>query len=509
MSYLLAHDLGTSGNKATLYSVQGELIASRVHPYDLLISNGNWAEQCANDWWEAVRSTTKELTALVNPSEIAAISFSGQMMGCLCLGSDGAPLHNALIWADMRAREQEIQVRRQIEEKDFYRITGHRISPSYSAFKLAWLREHEPEIYRKTAVVLNAKDYIIYCLTGRLVTDQSDASSTCLYDLNRHVWSDDMLSLFCLDRNKMPDILPSTAIAGSVTPLAAQQTGLVAGTPVVCGGGDGPCSAVGTGCVREGIANSCIGTSSWISMAAHQPVIDSDMITINFDHVIPGYVLPCGTMQCGGGSLSWAVSNLCSKGDSPEDGDVYDRVEAAVGRSASGAKGLLFLPHLIGERSPHWDPEARGAFIGLTLEHTLDDLLRAVMEGVALTLDMILSALQRHVPIDRLVAIGGGAKSANWLQIFADVYGISIQRPNILKEACSMGAAVTAGVGAGVFRDFEVIDRFLKTETVYEPRQAHWQIYQSLKPIYRKSYPLLRSVFHELGDFQRTSATDS
>lgn len=509
MPYLLAHDLGTSGNKATLYTTEGKLVASRVHPYDLLVTHGNWAEQRGDDWWEAVCRTTRELAAMVNPAEIEAVSFSGQMMGCLCLDADGRPLRNAIIWADMRSSQAERMVREQMEESDFYRITGHRISPSYSAFKLRWIRDNEPEIYQKTAVVLNAKDYIVYRLTGRPVTDRSDASATCLYDLNRREWSDDMLNLFGLDRDKMPDILPSTAVAGRVTAQAGEVTGLLAGTPVVCGGGDGPCAAVGTGCVHEGIANSCMGTSSWISMASPTPVTDQAMTTVNFDHVVPGYVLPCGTIQSGGGSLSWAVSRLCAGekvAAQAEGRDVYDRVEEAVSRSPAGAKGLIFLPHLIGERSPHWDPQARGAFLGLTLEHTLDDMMRAVMEGVALTLDMVLSAFRSHIPVDRLVVIGGGARSAAWLQIFANVYGLPIQRPNVLEEACSMGAAVTAGVGAGVYDSFEVIDRFFEIRDTYTPDATAQAQYQALKPVFQKAYPLLKETFHQLDDFQQQTA---
>ena len=253
MPYLLAHDLGTSGNKATLYTTEGKLVASRVHPYDLLVTHGNWAEQRADDWWEAVCCTTRELTAMVNPAEIEAVSFSGQMMGCLCLDADGRPLRNAIIWADMRSSQAERMVREQMEESDFYRITGHRISPSYSAFKLRWIRDNEPEIYQKTAVVLNAKDYIVYRLTGRPVTDRSDASATCLYDLNRREWSDDMLNLFGLDRDKMPDILPSTAVAGRVTAQAAKPPACLRARRLSAVVGTAPAPPWGPGASTKGL----------------------------------------------------------------------------------------------------------------------------------------------------------------------------------------------------------------------------------------------------------------
>ncbi|MBR2019849.1 MAG: xylulokinase [Clostridia bacterium] len=501
-SYLLAHDLGTSGNKATLYSTDGALIKSVTYSYGLHVENGICAEQDPLDWWRAVCESTKALTAEVEASKIAAVSFSGQMMGCVCVDRDGNPLRPAMIWADMRSTEQERQIRERIEQPEFYRITGHRISSSYSATKLMWVRDHEPDVYRKTAKMLNAKDFIILKLTGKMVTEPSDASSTCLLDLNTQAWSDEIIEICGLSKEKLPDILRSVDIAGTVTPEAATACGLLAGTPVVCGGGDGVCAAVGTGAVKEGRANCCLGTSSWISYASKLPVYDENLTTFNFAHIVPGYVMPCGTMQCGGGSLSWAVDQLC-KFDRvltrEEKGDLYTSVCKSVEESPVGAKGLLFLPYLIGERSPRWNEKAKGSFVGLTLEHTTGDMLRAVMEGVAMNLHLILNAFQKQgASIERLTLIGGGARNAVWRQILADVLGVTVETPNQLEEATSMGAAITAGVGVGAFADFDVIGKFLKTENTYTPDPITAPIYKKTEKAFDQCYFALEKTFELL-----------
>lgn len=499
-SYLLAHDLGTSGNKATLYSTEGKLIKSITYNYGLKVSPGSRAEQDPMDWWRAVCESTKALTETVDPSQIAAVSFSGQMMGCVCVDKDGEPLRDAMIWADMRSTEQERIIRERIDGMEFYKTTGHRISPSYSATKLMWVKDNQPEIYRKTYKMLNAKDFIILKLTGNFVTEPSDASATCLLDLNTQTWSDKIIKVCGLDRSKLPDILRSIDVAGTVTPAASAACGLRVGTPVICGGGDGVCAAVGTGAVDVGRAYLSLGTSSWISYASKTPVCDENMTNFNFAHIVPGLVTPCGTMQCGGGSLSWAVEQLCKFDrvwkDKAEKAKFYDSVCEAVEKSPVGAKGLLFLPYLLGERSPRWNEKAKGSFVGLTLEHTTGDMLRAVMEGVAMNLALILDVYQKEgANIKNLVLIGGGARNAVWRQILSDVLGVSIEMPNFLEEATSMGAAITAGVGIGAFSDFNVIDKFLKTETIYAPNPKNELIYKDMKEKFDICYFSLEKMF--------------
>lgn len=499
--YILAHDLGTSGNKATLYDTDGNLCGSVTCDYGLHVAEGGIAEQNADDWWGAVCKGTRILLEKIAAKDICAVSFSGQMMGCLCVDRKGAPLRPSLIWADMRSVEQAKKLGANIDAKEFYGITGHRLSSSYSITKLMWLKEHEREVYDATSYMLNAKDYIIYKLTGEFVTEVSDASSTCLMDLNTMKWSD---TLFCaaeLDGGKMPPLLPSTAVAGKVSAEAARLTGLCEGTPVVCGGGDGCCSAVGTGIVKEGVANCCLGTSSWISTATSKPVFDPDMTTFNFAHMVPGLILPTGTMQTGGGSLSFAVERMFSslEGNLSDKGAIYDTVNREVAASAVGANRLLFLPYLMGERAPRWNPRAKGSFIGLTMAHTRGDMLRAVMEGVGYNFDIILKALRRSGNvIDEMILVGGGARNECWQQILADILGLKIRIPCDLESATSMGAAITAGVGVGVFDGFEVVDKFVRIRENRTPNRENDAIYNEMKGLFEEAYCALVPLFEKL-----------
>jgi xylulokinase len=422
------------------------------------------------------------------------------MMGALPVDREGNPLRNSLIWADMRASKEEAFLRSQISMWDHYRITGHRISGSYGGPKMMWLKNNEPELYQTTYKFLNAKDYIILKLTGNFVTEYTDASSTNLWDQRANRWSDTVVGLAGLDMAKLPDALPSTAIAGTVTPQAAAQTGLLAGTPVVCGGGDGVCSAIGTGCIRPGIAHSCMGTSSWIALTDEKPLEDPSMKNNTWPHIVPGYYLPFGTMQCGGGAYNWAIGQLYAhEVDQRVGGSKFAVPTQEASASPLGAKGLLFLPYLIGERSPRWNPQAKGVFAGLTLEHNRGDMLRAVMEGVAFNLGVILKSMQGcGCLIDNLVVVGGGAKNELWRQIFADVYGVKIVKPRNTDEATSMGAAVTGGVGVGLFDSFDVIDRFNQIEAEALPSKENHAEYQKRLALFDECYERMVPLFDRL-----------
>lgn len=507
MKYLLAHDIGTSGDKAVLYDTEGNLIASRLADYPLDSRPGGFAEQNPDDWWNAVKHTTRALLSDaarqgIAPRDIAVVSFSGQMMGAVCVDKSGAPLRPAMIWADMRASDEQALLSAQIEPYEYYRLTGHRLSSAYSAFKLMWLKKHEPEIYARTYKTLCAKDYIILKLTGRFVTDFSDASGSGVWDLRESSWSEKLIDMCGLDAEKFPEALSSTAVAGAVTRIAASETGLEPGTPVVCGGGDGPCAAVGTGCVSDGDANSCLGTSSWFSVTSSVPLDDPGMCAVTWPHLVPVKYMPCGAMQCGGGSFRWATEVL-----SPDFMAAFpDDIQAVFGRENEliatvepGCKGLIFLPHLLGERSPRWNPKARGAFIGLTYAHTRAEMLRAVMEGVVLNLEIILNAMrQAGCTINSLVLVGGGARSAVWRQIMADIYRLPIYKPVVTGEATSAGAAIAGGVGAGVFGDFSAAKKFVKIESETLPDEATAVIYDKIKPLFERCYNALEPIFGEM-----------
>lgn len=498
--YILAHDLGTSGNKATLFDLNGNLIKSAVYSYELITGSGNAIEQKADDWWTAVCVTSKLLASAVDKKDIVAVSFSGQMMGCLCVDKDGTPLHNALIWADMRSEKQAEQIAERIDAHSFYNITGHRISASYSLTKLMWIRDNLSDVYKKTYKMLNAKDYIIFKLTGRFVTEPSDASSTCLLDLNSLSWSDDIIRVSGIDKEKLPEIIRSIDIAGGITKEASELTGLCAGTPVVCGGGDGCCAAVGTGVVKEGRANCCLGTSSWISVAAQKPIKDKEMAVFNFAHIVPGYIMPCGTMQTGGGALSWAVNNVFYKSsvELEDNNTIYETVNREVNLSPAGANNLLFLPYLIGERSPRWNVNAKGCFIGLTVNHTRGDMVRAVMEGVGYNLDIILNIFKNNGNIiDGLTMTGGGARNDAWTKILCDIFGLPVSVPEKLEEATSMGAAITAGVGIGALKSFDESDKFLAVDSRISPNRDNSVKYDKIKKLFDEAYYDLELFFEK------------
>lgn len=498
-TYLLAHDLGTSGNKATLFTAEGTLVKSVTYPYALHVEHGTWIDQDADAWWKAICESTQELLNGISPADVAAVSFSGTMMACLCVDREGIALFPAMIWADMRSMPQAAALAQRIDPKEFYHTTGHRLSASYTATKLMWIKENRPEIYKKTYKTLNVKDYILLKLTGAFLTDYSDASSTCLMDITQREWSEELVRLCGLDADKLPEMHSSVELAGRVTKQAATLTGLLEGTPVVIGGGDGACAAVGTGAVRPGIANCCMGTSSWISFASETPLFDDEtMATFNFAHIVPGYTLPCGTMQCGSGSLSWAVRELYR--DVPKSkGEIYREINREVSRIPAGAEGLYYLPYLMGERSPRWNDKARGTFLGLTMNHSRAHMLRAVMEGVAMNLDIILETYRRNgAVIDSLIAVGGGARNESWLQILAEVMHIPVRLPNILEEATSMGAAITAGVGVGLYPDFNVIDRFLKITEELTPSGESDAVYAHAKQVFEDAYQALVPIFQEL-----------
>jgi len=499
--YILAHDLGTTGDKATLFDTGGAAIASAFKAYKTSYPRPGWAEQDAADWWWAVCDSTRELLSSsgIAPGDVAAVSFSGMMNGALLVDREGEPLHPAIIWADQRATAEARFLADCCGFEEVYRRTGHRPGASYTAAKVLWLKRHQPDLYARASQILQAKDYAAYKLCGVFATDYSDASGTNLFDLERRAWAEEIVSAVGLDFHKLPPVHPSTAVIGRVTSSAAAATGLLSGTPVVIGGGDGACATVGAGSVQPGEAYTYIGSSSWIAVTAERPLYDPQMRTFTFAHMVPGLYFPTGTMQCAGGSFDWLVRLLDDQGNR----GLYSKLATAAETVPPGARGLLFLPHLIGERSPYWNPLARGAFDGLTTAHGRAEVARAVLEGVALNLKAILNAfLEQGVSIQTMCLIGGGARNALWRRILADAYAMPILRPALLAEATSLGAAVAGGVGVGLFPDFNVAHQFVRAEEGEQPDPARSQRYAALYELFRQTYTALAPIFEKLADFK-------
>ncbi len=503
--YIIAHDLGTSGNKATLFSEEGELIVSYTCPYDTDFREGNRAEQQPEDWWKAIVQTTQALLKSVPAAAIAGVALSGQMMGCLCVDKKGKPLRPHLLYCDQRSLREEAFLADKIDPSRFYAITGHRISASYSLEKLLWVKVNEPEVFADTYKMLNAKDYINFRLTGVMSTDPSDASGTNAYDLNRWAWSEEIIETAGLDLTLFPHVHASIDVIGEVTAEAAKATGLKVGTPIICGGGDGSCAGVGVGCIRPGMAYNCLGSSSWIALTVEKPIVDEQRRTMNWAHVVPGLLHPSGTMQTAGSAYNWMVNTLCgqeSEAAAREGKSVFDLIDEQIRQVPIGANKLLFLPYLMGERTPRWNVDAKGAFIGLTLAHRHADMLRSVMEGITLNLGYILDIFRQHLSVDHLTVVGGGACNPIWQQMMADVYNAEINIPNYLEEATSMGAAILAGIGSGLFSGFEIIDRFIRIRKTVRPIPENVRKYKALKPVFDHSYRALCGIYKELADLK-------
>jgi xylulokinase len=503
-NFILAHDLGTTGNKASLYDREGKVVVSTFSGYGVEYPQPNWVEQNPQDWWQAVCLSTRQLLeqSRIRPAEIACVTFSGQMMGAVAVDRNGQPLRSAIIWADTRAAPQAQRLIDQVGMEVTYRISGHRASPSYSGAKIRWIKDHQPELYAQTRKFLHAKDFIVARLTGQFVTDLTDASGMNLVDLSTRDWSQVLLEALELEVEKLPELHASTDVVGQVTRLSAEETGLATGTPVVIGGGDGPCASAGAGVVRQGSAYNYIGSSSWIGIATPQPIFDPALRTFTFFHLVPGMFTPIGTMQAAGGSYQWLRDNLClPEKETAEKLKVspYELMNLQAEKSKPGANGLLFFPYLLGERSPYWNPDARGAFFGLTMAHNRSDMVRATLEGITLNLRTILESFwDQGAQIEAMRAIGGGANGRIWRQIMADIYGIPVQRPALLSEATSFGAAVAGGVGVGLFKDFSIAEELTPVVDVTRPNIELKPLYDRLYELFVKAYPAFEPLYQDL-----------
>lgn len=501
---ILAHDIGTTGNKASLYNERGDVLGSTFFSYSTEFPHVGWAEQNPDDWWLAVCTSSKELLSKtgVSSKEIACVTFSGQMMGVVLVDRQGNPLRNAIIWADMRAEQETKSLGEKLSMEQVYRTTGHRLSSSYSGAKLKWIQNHEPELYRKAHKALHAKDYLVYKLTGVFATDYSDASGMNLFNLVEKTWAYDIIDAWGLDADKLPTPFPSTHIVGELTTQAASETGLAAGTPVVLGGGDGSCAAVGVGVIGEGDAFNYIGSSSWIAMATDNPVFDPSMKTYTWAHLDPNKYSPNGTMQAAGASYQWLRDQMYSHEyeEAKRNGtSVYELMNSEAAQSVPGSNKLLFLPYLMGERSPRWNPSARGSFVGLHMKHTRKDMTRAVMEGVAFNLKIVLDTFkQEGLSIERMWVLGGGAKGKVWRQILADIYDTKISVPHLLEEAPSMGAAIAGGVGVGLLKDFAAGKSWVRQEEIVLPNHENRMVYDDLFQIFEEAYTQLVPVYQGL-----------
>jgi len=489
--YVLAHDLGTSGNKATLFDENGRLVASAVSSYAMEVFNGNWAEQDPAVWWNAVCESSRSVLEKIDRKELAAVAFSAQMMGCLVVDRNGRPLHKALLYCDQRSEKQIARLVARTGFETMYRITGHRPSASYSLSKLLWIRDNLPDVFEKTAKMLQAKDYMNFLLTGTMVTDYNDASGTNAFDLHTFTWSDEIIGKAGISRSLFPDAVPSSRVIGTVTPWAGAQTGIPAGVTVVAGSGDGGCASVGAGSVAEYRPYCYLGSSSWVSIASKTILDDPDMIGFTWAHPVNGLYQPCATMQTAGSSISWFAETFLGR----SDGKTLDTVNHMAAQSPAGANGVTFLPYLLGERSPWWDTNARGVFLGMSLNTGFNDFCRALFEGIAMNLYLNFRPMQKLATEKYLRLIGGGALNTLLVQTIADVFGCELLIPEFLTEATSMGAAALAGIGAGVYGGFDIVESMNPGSRKISPDMKNHELYCKKIESFKKAYTDLKGWF--------------
>lgn len=492
--YVLAHDLGTSGNKATLFDENGTMVRSAVSAYKTSVFHTNWAEQDPADWWSAVCRSSQEVLSQIATSQLATVAFSGQMMACLCVDATGTPLHKAMIYCDQRSGDQEQELIGKLGMDTIYAITGHRPSSSYTLTKLMWIRKHHPEVYARTYKVLQAKDYMNFRLTGVYATDFNDASGTNAFDLTALKWSETILKSVAVPQALFPDAFPSITTIGTVHRSASLETGIPEGTPVVAGSGDGGCATLGAGSVTIGKPYCYMGSSSWVSVTSAAPLFDASMRSFTWAHPIEGLYQPCATMQTAGSSFSWFSTVF--KGSAEELN--LEGINHAAAESVPGAHGVVFLPYLLGERSPWWDSHAKACFVGMNMNTAWSDICRAVIEGIALNLNFSLEVMLRQITDRTISFIGGGAQGAIWRRIFADVFGCQVRIPRLLTEATSMGAALLGGVGVGLYPDFSLVESMNPTSLMVDPDLSLQGLYQKKSSHLRKAYLNLADLFAEM-----------
>ena len=502
---VLAYDLGTGGNKATLYNAEGNLLASTFVPYETEYPQSGWHEQQPEVWWDSVVQSTRKLLQAadsVDPSRIACLAISGHSLGCVPLDAQGQLLRRATpIWSDARAGDQAERFFEKIDPIHWYRLTGNGFpAPHYTSPKIMWYRDHEPEMYGRIAKVIGTKDYINYRLTGRLATDYSYASGTGVYDLLGWDYSDELLTAADLPRELLPEIMPSTEILGTLTSEAADALGLPQSVQVACGGVDNSCMALGARNIAEGQVYASLGSSMWIAVSSSQPLLNDRVKPYVFTHVIPGMFNSAVAIFSGGSSLRWVRDQICAnlvQQADAEGHDPYDLMTELAMQSPVGARKLLFNPSMAGGSSLEPSGKIRGAFLGLDLIHTQSDMIRATLEGIAMNLRLALDELRQlgHVGPEMIV-VGGGSRSSLWRQIFADALKIDIHRTNVGQEAGSLGAAAVAAVACGLWPDFNRIADVHQIEAVSSPISANVEAYQQLLPIFDQS----RQALAQLGD---------
>jgi xylulokinase len=499
-THLLGIDVGTTGSKALLADETGAVVSSATTEYPMFTPQPLWAEQNPANWWDATVTSIRRVLegSETGPEDVAGVGLTGQMHGLVLLDGAGEVLRPCIMWNDQRTGPQCAAITERVGAERVLQLTGNPVLPGFTAPKIVWVREHEPEVYARVAHVLLPKDYVRFRLTGEHVTEVSDASGTSLFDVGQRRWSGEMLEALEIPSAWMPTCAESPEVTARVSESAAAETGLLAGTPVVGGGGDQAAQAVGTGIVREGVISITVGTSGVVFAATDEYQVEPQGRLHAFCHAVPGQWHLMGVMLSAGGSFRWFRDALGEpeKSAALEAGrDPYEPLTELAAQASAGCEGLVFLPYLTGERTPYPDPQARGAYCGLTLRHGKSHMVRAVLEGVAYGLRDSLELMRNlGLPVEQVRGSGGGVRSSLWRQILADVFDTELVTVNVT-EGAAYGAALLAGVGAGVYADVpEACARTVRVVDRVVPGTDAAR-YADYYTIYRSLYPALKPVF--------------
>ena len=504
MRYLLGADIGTSATKTVLFDETGKVVAAATQEYALMQPQNGWAEQNPVDWYEATVNTIRKAVEKsgVPAADIKGIGLSGQMHGLVMLDKAGEVIRPAIIWCDQRTGAECAVITEKIGAERLIEITANPALTGFTAGKILWVRNHEPEKYARCRHILLPKDYVRFRLTGDFATEASDAGGMQLLDVPQRKWSQEVLTKLAIDEEFLPRVYESPEVTGTISAEIAALTGLKAGTPVVGGAGDNAAAAVGTGIVKEGRAFTTIGTSGVVFAPTNSPHIDPSGRVHTFCAAVPGTWHVMGVTQAAGLSLKWLRDNVTTsyKRAAEEAGkDPYELMNEAAAKIPVGSNRLIYLPYLMGERTPHLNPDCRGVFFGLSAIHTEADMVRAVMEGVAYSLTDCLDILREmKIAVNDMTVCGGGGKSPLWRQILADMYGCEVKTIQS-EEGPALGAAILAGVGAGIFSDVpSACAKLIHSYSVTAPNKTDGAYYRRGHELYRKLYANLRDSYAQL-----------
>ena len=497
---ILVFDIGTTGVKSILFHETGKVMGTSTQKMKTTYPHVGWAEQDPYGMWQGVLRGIRQLKdkGILNTTDIVGIGLSGHMNGMIPVDAQGEPVYNEIIHSDNRSEQYCSYILDRIPLDNFFAITGNRVDSHFTLPKIIWFKQHLPNLYKKTKHIIQSKDFIRSRLIGMHygVTDYSDASLTGALNFKKKTWAKDILCELGLDVNIFPHVRASHELAGTVSADAARMTGLKEGIPVYIGGGDAACSTRGAGIVAPGKAQLYVGSSAWISVLEGKPLIDSKRRLQNF-YDLGGYLCNvCGTVQSAGVVREWA-SEVLGFSDKTKIDDVvslYKFMDQQAKSSGIGARGIIFLPYLMGERTPYWDQNLQGAFVGLSLIHTRADMIRAIFEGVAYAIHSVLDVYKENsIFIEDLTLIGGGAESVFWCHIFCDVLHKPIHLIDSPRMATALGAAIAAGVGSGLFQNYESGAQIISlSHSIESNNEAHTQ--------YKIQYEKFLRLYHPFRD---------